>query len=121
MIFLISLLLLFEDQQDTNLVKKEERRLIERTAYSTSGKSIDVVMNAFPILKFPTKPVYQYEVCVSMATILFDTIKLTRPKVNVVSGPFLEDDRRVIRRLFDCDARKLKLPDAIFDGHRTAW
>ncbi|KAJ5594792.1 uncharacterized protein N7459_001000 [Penicillium hispanicum] len=81
---------------------KEDVRPIERSAYSTSGKSIDVVMNAFPILKFPTRPVYQYE-------------------VNVVSGPFLEDDRRVIRRLFDCDARKLKLPDAIFDGHRTAW
>lgn len=35
---------------------------MQRKAYSTSGKETEVLTNAWPITKFPTKPVYQYEV-----------------------------------------------------------
>lgn len=37
---------------------------INRKGYSASGKEIEVLVNTFPILKFPTRPIYQYEVIV---------------------------------------------------------
>ncbi|KAJ5634197.1 hypothetical protein N7528_002039 [Penicillium herquei] len=81
---------------------RDEKRPIERPGYNTSGKEIEVAMNTWPITSFPTKPVYQYEVV-------------------VLSGPGNEADRRVLRRSFNCDARKKQLPDAIYDGAKTAW
>lgn len=35
---------------------------ISRKGYSASGREIEVLVNTFPILKFPTRPIYQYEV-----------------------------------------------------------
>ncbi|KAJ5287992.1 hypothetical protein N7478_003678 [Penicillium angulare] len=75
---------------------------MERVGYNKSGKEIEVVMNTFPVLSIPTKPVYQYE-------------------VNVISGPGVEEDRRVLRRSFNCEERKKLLPDAIYDGAKSAW
>ncbi|KAJ5721781.1 uncharacterized protein N7483_009715 [Penicillium malachiteum] len=83
-------------------VNREEIRPMERPGYNTSGKEIEVAMNTWPITSFPTKPVYQYEVV-------------------VLSGPGNEADRRVLRRSFNCDSRKKQLPDAIYDGAKTAW
>lgn len=32
-----------------------------------------------------------------------------------------EEDRRALKRAFNCKTRKDKLPDAIYDGARMAW
>ncbi|KAJ5601659.1 hypothetical protein N7510_011193 [Penicillium lagena] len=75
---------------------------LRRPGYNTTGKEVDILVNAYPILKWPTKPVYQYE-------------------VNVVQGRILADDRRVHRKVWHSNERKAKLPDAIFDGFKIAW
>ncbi|KAJ5760986.1 hypothetical protein N7520_008142 [Penicillium odoratum] len=83
-----------------------ETRPINRVGYNKSGKEVVVLMNTYPITRYPTETVYQYE-------------------VNTISGlgsaPGVEQDRRVLRRTFNCDSRKRLLPDAIYDGMRTAW
>ncbi|KAJ6166610.1 hypothetical protein N7470_002057 [Penicillium chermesinum] len=77
-------------------------RPMDRVSYSTSGKETVVLTNAWPILAFPKKPVYQYE-------------------VNLHHNFQDEEDRRALKRAFNCKTRREKLPDAIFDGARTAW
>ncbi|KAJ5924679.1 hypothetical protein N7466_008866 [Penicillium verhagenii] len=84
-----------------------ETRPIARVGYNKSGKEIDVTMNTYPIEKYPTRNVYQYEVNV------VSKLETTKPGI--------EQDRRVLRRSFNCDTRKNSLPDAIYDGARTAW
>ncbi|KAJ5155636.1 hypothetical protein N7492_008439 [Penicillium capsulatum] len=76
---------------------------ITRQGYSTSGKEIEVMMNTFRVMEFPTRPIYQYEVNVAHA------------------AEGIEQDRRVIRRCWMCDTRQRELPNAIFDGVATAW
>jgi hypothetical protein len=41
---------------------EEETRIQHRKGYNTSGREIEVMMNAYPITAFPTRAVYQYEV-----------------------------------------------------------
>jgi len=53
------------DGDPTNLVYKGEFGMLpalRRPGYNTTGKEIEILVNAYPILKWPTKPVYQYEV-----------------------------------------------------------
>lgn len=35
---------------------------VPRPGFNTTGKEIEVSMNAYPIVKFPNKTVYQYDV-----------------------------------------------------------
>jgi hypothetical protein len=54
------------DCDPTDLIYKGEFGLLpalRRPGYNTTGKEVDILVNAYPILKWPTKPVYQYEVC----------------------------------------------------------
>ncbi|KAJ5093056.1 hypothetical protein N7456_008917 [Penicillium angulare] len=81
---------------------RKEILQMERKGYNKTGREIELVMNTFPVTSIPTKPVYQYE-------------------VNVISGPGVEEDRRVLRRSFNCEERKRLLPDAIYDGVKSAW
>lgn len=50
--------------------------LMKRPGYNTSGKEINTQINSFPIIKYPTITIYQYDVsqpllCVLMHEILF--------------------------------------------------
>lgn len=38
---------------------------VPRPGFNTTGKEIEVQMNAFPIVKFPNKTIYQYDVGIS--------------------------------------------------------
>lgn len=35
---------------------------VARPGFNTTGKEIEVLVNAFPIVKFPSRTVYQYDV-----------------------------------------------------------
>lgn len=35
---------------------------VPRPSFNQTGKEVEVMMNAFPISKFPSRPVYQYDV-----------------------------------------------------------
>lgn len=35
---------------------------VPRPGFNQTGKEIEVMVNAFPITKFPSRPVYQYDV-----------------------------------------------------------
>lgn len=37
---------------------------VPRPGFNTTGKEIEVQMNAFPITKFPNKTIYQYDVSI---------------------------------------------------------
>ncbi|KAJ5916265.1 hypothetical protein N7504_000280 [Penicillium tannophilum] len=84
---------------------RNETRPIDRQGYNNSGKGIDVIMNTYPIKEFPTKSVHQYEMIVEHG----------RSRVSA------DEDRRVFRRCFDCETRKVNFPDAIYDGAKTIW
>ncbi|CAG8280874.1 unnamed protein product, partial [Penicillium salamii] len=60
------------------------------------------MLNAYPITAFPTKEVYQYE-------------------INVLHGTTNETDRRVLRKCWNSDIRKERIPDGIWDGGRICW
>lgn len=51
-----------------------ETQIQRRVGYNTSGKEIEVMMNAYPITSFPDKAVYQYEVSVFFLPLLNDSI-----------------------------------------------
>lgn len=49
--------------RDTNAVKYDlPTELMKRPGYNTSGKEMLTSINSFPILKYPTVKVYQYDV-----------------------------------------------------------
>ena len=47
------------DEQEKYSVPVET---VPRPGFNTTGKEIEVSMNAYPIVKFPNKNVYQYDV-----------------------------------------------------------
>ncbi|KAF4769961.1 hypothetical protein HAV15_011480 [Penicillium sp. str.  len=79
-----------------------ETQIQRRVGYNTSGKEIEVMMNAYPITSFPDKAVYQYE-------------------INVLHGDQNETDRRVLRKCWNSETRKAHIPDGIWDGGRICW
>ena len=49
--------------RDTNEVKYSlPTELMKRPGYNTSGKAIQTQINSFPIIKYPTITIYQYDV-----------------------------------------------------------
>ncbi|GMF68697.1 unnamed protein product [Aspergillus oryzae] len=47
---------------------------VPRPGFNTTGKEVDISLNAYPITKFPSRNVYQYDVSVSGShSILFDS------------------------------------------------
>ncbi|PLN80024.1 eukaryotic translation initiation factor 2c [Aspergillus taichungensis] len=72
---------------------------VPRPGFNTTGKEIEVLMNAFPIVKFPNKTVYQYD-------------------VHVGNGA---EKNVVIKKVWDSNARKSALKQIIFDGSKLAW
>lgn len=48
--------------------------IVPRPGFNTTGKEVDISLNAYPITKFPSRNVYQYDVSVSGShSILFDS------------------------------------------------
>ncbi|EAU35074.1 conserved hypothetical protein [Aspergillus terreus NIH2624] len=72
---------------------------VPRPGFNTTGKEIEVSMNAFNITAYPTKNVYQYD-------------------VHIGSGA--EKDI-VIKKVWNSNARKQALKQIVFDGQKLAW
>ncbi|KAK1145566.1 Protein argonaute [Aspergillus melleus] len=84
------------DEQEKYSVPVET---VLRPGFNTTGKEIEVSMNAYPIVKFPNKNVYQYD-------------------VQVGSGA---EKNIVIKKVWDSNARKTALKQIVFDGQKLAW
>lgn len=41
--------------------------VVPRPGFNQTGKEIEVLINAFPITKFPSRPIYQYDVSIILA------------------------------------------------------
>ncbi|KAJ5104118.1 hypothetical protein N7532_004647 [Penicillium argentinense] len=92
--------------------------LAQRKAYNKSGREVEVVMNALPIIKFPTKPIFQYEVNALLGKWKASAGANDPPEM----GQYMEKDEEVLRKVFyRSQARKERLPDAIYDGKHIAW
>lgn len=75
-------------------------------------------MNAYPIIKFPTRPVFQYEV----NAMLGKWKASAGPDDPPEKGQYMEQDSEILRKVFyRSKVRKEELPDAIYDGKHIAW
>lgn len=111
---------------DTDLmINKGESGLLpglKRPGFNSTGKEIDLLVNAYPITKFPTRPVYQYEVSdKSIPSSLEWTKTNVMTKINVLHDRMVVDNKRIMRKCWNSPVREKKLPDAIWDGNRLAW
>ncbi|KAI9929068.1 hypothetical protein ASPWEDRAFT_128423 [Aspergillus wentii DTO 134E9] len=72
---------------------------VPRPGFNTTGKEIEVNVNAFSILKFPSRTVHQYD-------------------VHIGNGV---EKNAVIKKVWASSARKAALKQIIFDGSKLAW
>ncbi|THC99021.1 hypothetical protein EYZ11_001495 [Aspergillus tanneri] len=72
---------------------------VPRPGFNTTGKEIEVSVNAYPITKFPNRNVYQYD-------------------VHIGSGV---EKNAVIKKVWNSNARKTALKQIVFDGQKLAW
>lgn len=50
-------------------------KTVPRPGFNNTGKEVDISLNAYPITKFPSRNVYQYDVSVSGShDVLFDSV-----------------------------------------------
>ncbi|KAL1857831.1 Protein argonaute [Paecilomyces lecythidis] len=73
--------------------------ICQRPGMNATGKEIEVMLNAYPISKFPSKTVYQYD-------------------VHIGNGA---EKRAVIQKVWNSNARKSALRQTVFDGNKLAW
>ncbi|OGM41385.1 eukaryotic translation initiation factor 2c [Aspergillus bombycis] len=72
---------------------------VPRPGFNTTGKEVDISLNAYPITKFPSRNVYQYD-------------------VNIGSG----DEKNIVcKKVWNSNARKTALKQIIYDGRKLAW
>ncbi|EAW22039.1 PAZ domain protein [Aspergillus fischeri NRRL 181] len=74
-------------------------KTVTRPNHRQTGKEIEVLMNAYPITKFPTCNVYQYD-------------------VQIRNGV---EKNIIIKKVWNSNARKAALKQIIFDGQKLAW
>ncbi|KAL4786184.1 Piwi domain-containing protein [Aspergillus varians] len=72
---------------------------VPRPGFNSTGKEIELQLNAFGVTSFPNKTIYQYD-------------------VHVGSGA---EKSVVIRKVWESKARKAALKQIIFDGQKLAW
>ncbi|KAI2385546.1 Protein argonaute [Ophidiomyces ophidiicola] len=78
----------------------EDITLVKRPAFNTTGKEISVAINSYPILQFPTKTIYQYDVLIGNGA----------------------EKRAVLDKVWNSKVRQEKLGKFwIFDGNKLAW
>lgn len=58
---------------NNSLQAAPETKIQKRVGYNTSGKEVEVMMNAYPVTAFPDRTVYQYEASVFDPRSLIDT------------------------------------------------
>ncbi|KAJ6019033.1 hypothetical protein N7522_001100 [Penicillium canescens] len=93
--------------------KPDPVKIQRRVGYCTAGKEIELMMNAYPILSFPTKAVYQYEI-----NVLQSNLNPNNPNEKPAQT---ETDRRILRKCWNSETRKAHIPDGIWDGGRICW
>ncbi|QVM08605.1 hypothetical protein D8B26_003290 [Coccidioides posadasii str. Silveira] len=78
----------------------ENITLVKRPGFNTTGKEITVSVNSYPIIQFPNKTVYQYDVLIGNGA----------------------EKRAVVDKVWNAKTRKDKLGKFwIFDGNKLAW
>ena len=93
--------------------------ICQRPGTNTTGKEIEVSLNAYPISKFPSKTVYQYDVSIIPFHSPGDVLTyLTHLQVHIGNGA---EKRAVIHKVWNSNARKSVLRQTIFDGNKLAW
>lgn len=93
---------------------------VARPNHNQTGKKIEVLMNAYPITKFPTRNVYQYDVSISWyrTKAITGAAPFNKPKVQIGNGV---EKNAVIKKVWNCNARKAALKQIVFDGQKLAW
>ncbi len=73
---------------------------LKRPAFNTTGKAIQLTLNSYRVLQYPSVSVYQYDVVIGNG-----------------------DEKRMVQRMvWDSKERKSKTgPGMIFDGNKLAW
>ncbi|PYI10200.1 eukaryotic translation initiation factor 2c [Aspergillus sclerotiicarbonarius CBS 121057] len=74
-------------------------RTVPRPGFNNTGKEVELQVNAFPILKYPSRTVYQYDVLVGSG--------IEKAIIN--------------KKIWASNARKKVLKNMIFDGQKLAW
>ncbi|QRD82538.1 hypothetical protein F9C07_2539 [Aspergillus flavus] len=72
---------------------------VPRPGFNTTGKEVDISLNAYPITKFPSRNVYQYD-------------------VNIGNG----DEKNIVcKKVWNSNSRKTALKQIVYDGRKLAW
>ena len=79
-----------------------------------------MMMNVYPITAFPDKEVYQYEVSTCSLQIYIELAD-NYDQINILHGTVNETDRRILRKCWNSETRKERIPDGIWDGGRICW
>ncbi|PYH87772.1 Piwi-domain-containing protein [Aspergillus ellipticus CBS 707.79] len=72
---------------------------IPRPGFNTTGREVEVQLNAFPITKYPSRTVYQYDVLIGQGA----------------------EKAIVNKKVWDSKVRKNALKGMVYDGQRLAW
>lgn len=93
--------------------------LVKRPGFNTTGKEILVSVNSYPIVQYPNKTIYQYDVSFSFNIVSNLDVLTSCFKVLVGNGA---EKRVVVDKVWKSKARKEKLKGSwIFDGSKLAW
>ncbi|WEW55192.1 Protein argonaute [Emydomyces testavorans] len=78
----------------------ENINLVKRPGFNTTGREVSLAVNSYPIVQFPSKTVYQYDVLIGNGA----------------------EKRAVLDKVWNSKIRKNKLGRFwIFDGNKLAW
>ncbi|KAF9891139.1 hypothetical protein FE257_005075 [Aspergillus nanangensis] len=72
---------------------------VSRPGFNTTGKEIEVSINAWKIVNYPSKNIYQYD-------------------VHIGNGA---EKNVVIKKVWNSNARKAVIKQCVFDGQKLAW
>ncbi|PWY92461.1 eukaryotic translation initiation factor 2c [Aspergillus heteromorphus CBS 117.55] len=72
---------------------------VPRPGFNTTGKEVDMQLNAYPITKFPNRIIYQYDVLIGQGT----------------------EKAIVHKKVWDSKVRKKALKSIVYDGQKLAW
>ncbi|KAL1982463.1 hypothetical protein VTN96DRAFT_1310 [Rasamsonia emersonii] len=71
---------------------------VPRPGFNTTGREVELKLNAYPITQFPTRSVWQYDITIGN-----------------------NEKRAVVKKVWNSSVRKQNLRQMIFDGNKLAW
>lgn len=92
-------------------------KTVPRPGFNSTGTEVELMVNAFAITAYPSRTIYQYDVS-TFSSIIKCASHLRDGKVTVGDGTA---KRALIKKVWNSNARKMKLQKIIFDGNKLAW